>query len=177
MTPSPTALRATPAPASLESVVFDYLVDIVGDGVFEFGTPQNKAANWLIYDDPSSLVAQLPLVPPAGTELDPWGRVLQRFLMAFFYYAHSSNGFLPWLSCNPPDNSEFDTGSDPSACIFQMPIALLEEQVQYSPVRAVRWLSIAHECDWQGVSCHVIGSEEESMRAVDRITMGTFLAS
>ena len=165
VTPSPTTRFVTPAPTNLELDVLNYLSERVGSAVSEFGTPQYKAATWLINEDPSSLVTQRPL---------DQARLLQRFLMAYFYYAHSNSGFWPWVSCNPPNIVEDEAGSDPSACTFQMPIALLENgSLQYSQVRGVRWLSIAHECDWQGVSCAVIDIEDEVMLAVERITLGT----
>jgi hypothetical protein len=80
--------------------------------------------------------------------------VLQRFLLAWFYYSTTSTstsdgGTTSWVSCNPPPQG---TPLE-EECVFQLPVGYTGTALSYAPTSGIRWLSAANECDWQGITC------------------------
>jgi hypothetical protein len=174
--PQPPSTTAPPSSSVDMNIYFSYFATIVGETVFQQGTPQNAAAAWVVYDDPGT--AEGNVTKPSGPVINPLPGtaptstvttssksprtdrlpedLLQRFLLALFYFAHSNNGDSPWVSCNPPSGGNGDSGSDDaSQCNFQSPIAELSDgTLEYLEVPGIRWLSSASECNWQGVACN-----------------------
>jgi hypothetical protein len=96
-------------------------------------SPYAKALEWMIHQDPMALV-------PGDSNF------IQRYVMAYFYYATTTNG--PWKSCNPA----IVGGSESSFCYQTIQEYLEEEGSEKIP--ATRWLSSAHECEFAGVVCN-----------------------
>jgi Leucine-rich repeat (LRR) protein len=116
-----------------ELEIFSLLVREFGDVVLEPDTPHNLAAQWI--------------VSPQGLPADVT-RLLQRYILALFYYQTSENGTSPWRSCNPPSEFEDDT------CTFLEFAKLANDDIIYAPrPGSVRWLSSQDECNWEGVLC------------------------
>jgi hypothetical protein len=85
---------------------------------------------------------------PLQLDIDS-ARILQRYLMAFFYYSTSNNTLSPWRSCAPAVEGEDDS------CVFlEYTLSPLNESVVYveQPGKK-RWLSGTHECEWEGIVC------------------------
>ena len=124
----------TPAPTSYRETVGiqNQLVAVVGDEKLSaVDSPQQKAANWIMNDDPMQL-------PPESPNL------IQRYLLAVFYFASTELG--PWLSCNPPAKGENST------CTYKE-LTQVEPGLVYGEKEWIRWLSDEHECVWAGVYC------------------------
>jgi hypothetical protein len=70
---------------------------------------------------------------------------VQRYIMAYFYYATTANG--PWLTCNPV------VGNESEFCYLKLS--------GENEIAATRWLSPVHECQFAGVICndknHIVG--------------------
>jgi hypothetical protein len=80
--------------------------------------------------------------------------LIQRYLMALFYFQTTSNRETQWNSnCTAADNPE--PGN--SICNYVTPVRLqngaLAEGVLLQIAQASRWLSEESECDWAGVTC------------------------
>lgn len=75
-----------------------------------------------------------------------------RFILAWFYYASSSNGAKPWLSCNPPNRSK---GENDTCTFMSFSQASSDRSsVSFTKVlRTPRWLSKYNQCTWPGVTC------------------------
>jgi hypothetical protein len=113
-----------------ENDILSSLAGEVGGAVFEVGTPHHLAAQWII--------------SPDGLPADS-SRLLQRYIIALFYYQTSENGQSPWRSCNPPNEAEDDT------CTFLEFTRLPNDDITDEPRPGrVRWLSSQDECDWEG---------------------------
>jgi hypothetical protein len=84
-------------------------------------SPYAKALDWMIRQDP------MELVPGVDSNL------VQRYIMAYFYYATTANG--PWRSCNPAVGNELEF-----CYLIKVP--------------AIRWLGSVHECQFAGVACN-----------------------
>jgi hypothetical protein len=129
VTESPTVAPTT----SRESVFRQFFAENVSPLVYEEGTPQFRAAEWIMNEDPKQL-------EPSSQ------RLLQRYLMAFLYFHTSNQG--EWLSCNPPKDGEDDT------CIFLEFARDGNDAISFTPKPGkTRWLSGQEECDWEGVEC------------------------
>jgi hypothetical protein len=96
-------------------------------------SPYSKALEWMIHQDP------MKLVPGVDSNL------VQRFIMAYFYYATTTNG--PWQSCNPA------VGSESESCDLSV-VNYIFEVRQGKQIPATRWLSLVHECQFAGVVCN-----------------------
>lgn len=94
-------------------------------------SPQGKAANWIMNEDPMMLEPEAP-------------NLIQRYLLAVFYFASTELG--PWLSCNPPADGENST------CIYKE-LTQVEPGLVYGEKEWIRWLSDEHECEWAGLFC------------------------
>lgn len=127
------------SPSSREEKIYrDQFMKVVGEAVMQRGSPHDKAANWIISADPLSLSADA-------------SNLIQRYLLALFYYTTTDNGRRPWPSCNPPEGDENTT------CVFsKLEIDSVNESTYYISVPAVRWLSGTHECEWVGHSCDLL---------------------
>lgn len=128
-TMSPTSAR--------ESVFLSIFREAVGEKILMEGTPHNRAAQWIMNEDPRQL-------EPDDPDL------LQRFILAFFYFHTTNNGQNKWRSCNRPDP---EAGED-DTCEYLEFTRLRDDSVEYVPRKnRIRWLSGEKECRWQGVQC------------------------
>ena len=93
------------------------------------GSPQDRAADWIMFEDPLGLSPNAP-------------NLMQRYHMALFYFLTTNNGEKPWNSCNPPRENETDE------CLY-----IANEFDDMGNRNATRWLSGIHECEWIGVFC------------------------
>jgi hypothetical protein len=128
----------TPAPTTLlEKSYRDQFVVEVGDEVNVPGSPQARAAEWIMYEDPLALSPDAP-------------NLIQRYHLALLYYRTTKNGELRWNSCNPPMASETDF------CTFQ-DIGFTGDEIEYTVYTnipdQVRWMAGLHECEWRGTFC------------------------
>ena len=74
--------------------------------------------------------------------------LLQRYLMALFYFHTSSGGEKPWRSCGPPGDGDSSTGE------FLRFERRPDDSIGFVPVPdSTRWLSGEFECLWEGVRC------------------------
>ncbi|CAB9510187.1 leucine Rich Repeat [Seminavis robusta] len=115
------------------------LEESMGDGDYYFETSEhnefqdvalhNRALDWLVVDDPLQLDADA-------------SNLLQRYLLALFYYQTSQNG--PWLNCAPPIKGS----QERTMCYFSRSGFPGESEAP-----AMRWLSGTSECQWAGVVC------------------------
>jgi hypothetical protein len=94
-------------------------LDGVGDPVLirDLVTPQGLAANWLINQD--------------YRKVCPDEKVVQRWVMAVFYYATNGD---EWLQCSVDGSDE---------CGSNLPFKSKQ-----------RFLSDFSECDWAGITCN-----------------------
>lgn len=111
----------------------DLVTRLVGEEqLTRYNSPYKKATDWMIYDDAWQL-----------TPDDE--RFVQRFIMAYFYFATSEDG--PWKSCNPPNATLAHTDQ----CSFEELVNI--RPLLHTPEQSTRWLSNTDECEWAGVSC------------------------
>ena len=102
-------------PSALEEgnpSVYKVLKSVSGDSIEDYGTPQFTAARWIISSD------------PAGTRSGDDPRLVQRYVLATFYYATNKDN--NWKRC-------------------------YEDHKFCNPGEA--FLSEADECEWSGVTC------------------------
>ena len=134
-TPAPvTDTPATLSPTSLSGVYRKIFAAAVGDAVHDPQTPQYRAAEWIINEDPSRL-------PPDDPSL------LQRYLCALFWVVTTNDGERPWRSCNPPQDEET------AECEFLRLFQSNSGEFVYVGEPAVRWLTGENECEWVGNIC------------------------
>jgi hypothetical protein len=113
-----------------------FFAEQVSELVYSPDTSHSLALQWIMNEDPLQL------------DIDS-ARILQRYLMAFFYYSTSNNTLSPWRSCAPAVEGEDDS------CVFlEFTLSPLNESVVYveQPGKK-RWLSGTHECEWEGIVC------------------------
>jgi hypothetical protein len=106
-------------------------------------SPYAKALEWIIHQDPMELV-------PAGDDADSNQHLVQRYIMAYLYFATTTKG--PWRSCNPPDGSISDSDDFEFCYLYEMKHFF--ELGQEKQIPATRWLSSVHECQFGGVVCN-----------------------
>ncbi|CAB9501690.1 leucine Rich Repeat [Seminavis robusta] len=114
-------------------------------------SPYSKALQWLVTEDTLDLNASS-------------GNLLQRFLMAYFYFHTSQEG--RWVSCNPA------RGRENHFCSYRY-VKPFDEEYDESPWH-IRWLSGEHECEWAGVYCEASQVNELSLNGYN--LSGTFPA-
>lgn len=109
-------------------------------------TAYDRALRWIADDDPRQLSTTAP-------------NLVQRYVMALFYYQTSNNGNKKWRSCNPPGvvgsggENDIDVDDD-SKCILYEFMRLSDDEIEYVPQTGrTRWLSGKDECAWEGVRC------------------------
>jgi hypothetical protein len=130
-TDSPTA---SPTNAR-ESVYRRYFAEEVSSQASVPGTAAFLASEWIINDDPRQV------------EVDS-DRLKQRYMLALLYFHTTGLGTTPWLSCNPPSETEDDS------CTYLEYGRLPDDTVAYTEIpNRIRWLSSADECQWEGVLC------------------------
>ena len=136
----------------------------VGNRVDEIGSPHEKAAYWMIHDDPLALPIDAP-------------NIMQRYTLVLFYYLTG-----PWKSCNPPDQNNNNNNDEGRFCRFQRLTRIPQrkpsrgdrhddnnndddetEDFQYHEEPSFRWLSGEHECRWAGISC----DESQVIRSIE----------
>ena len=130
----PTGTPTSSPTSSQEGMYRQQFAAVVGDAVMTAGTPHDMAANWIIAEDPAKLGSEAP-------------NLIQRYLLALFYFITTNNGSTPWRSCNRP------TGDEGDECQFERFTRLNNDSIGYVPETAVRWLSAGHECTWVGSMC------------------------
>ena len=129
---SPTSTPTTAPTAGQEGVFREQFAAVVGNMVYEKGSAHDRAADWIMFDDPMSL--------------DPLAdNLIQRYLLALFYFITTQNG--PWKSCNQPGDGE------DHSCDFQRFMRRPDDAIFFQPEAAIRWLSDQHECQWVGAVC------------------------
>jgi hypothetical protein len=177
-TSPPSTLQPTLDPRKENVLEFlNSILDVSGE-IYVDGTPANAAANWLLEQDPRSqgvdqTQQQLQMMDDLLELVDKDG-ISQRFLLALFYYTTSSVGTSPWLSCSPPPEATplLET------CDYHKPISnngTWPPRLYRIIAGRTRWLSAAHECDWQGVTCKdQLGEEEQTVRVVTAMEIGTY---
>mmetsp|Transcript_34541 Transcript_34541/g.51265 ORF Transcript_34541/g.51265 Transcript_34541/m.51265 type:complete len:825 (-) Transcript_34541:59-2533(-) len=127
------SLSPTASPTTDEEGAFkEQLARGVTYRVYLEGTPQWRAAEWIIHHDPLKLDPSAP-------------NLLQRYILVLFYMKTSDEG--PWRTCNP-NNSTGD-----SDCIFDKLFRNEDDEIDYKQEAATAWLSYEHECNWVGVLC------------------------
>jgi len=137
LTLPPTGAPTMSPTSARESIFLSKFGQAVGEKVLEEGTPHNLAAQWIMNEDPRQL-------EPTDADL------LQRYILAFFYFHTTENGENKWRSCNPPDP---EAGED-DTCEFLEFTRLQDDSIQFVPRQnRIRWLSGEEECRWQGVEC------------------------
>jgi len=132
---SPSAAPSDAPTTAAEGRYREQFISVVGSAVNEDGTAHDRAASWIMYED------RLRLTP-----IDD--NLIQRYLLAYFYFATTSNEETAWKSCNRPKfNQE-------SSCNHQKFLRNpADDTIFYEPEPATRWLSDTHECEWIGVQC------------------------
>jgi hypothetical protein len=118
--------------AILEGTYRAQFVSEVGNAVNVKGSPQDRAAEWIMFEDPLGL-------PTNASNL------IQRYHMALFYFLTTNNGEKAWNSCNQPRENETDE------CLY-----VAGEFDDLGNRSATRWLSGTHECEWIDVLCDPI---------------------
>jgi hypothetical protein len=131
---APTGTPTESPSSSEEGKHYEVFAAVVGDAVMTAGTPHSMAANWIIAEDPANLSFDAP-------------NLVQRYLLALFYFTTTNNGRNPWRSCNRP------TGDEGDECQLLRFTRLEDDSIDYVPENAVRWLSAKHECEWVGNIC------------------------
>lgn len=138
--PSESALPIEPTtqpsvhPAALLESQYRAVIGSVFPQANEPGSSHDLALQWMVFEDPLGLSPN-----------DPG--LLQRYIVALFWYLTTSNGESPWRSCNKPGPGEGDD------CIFQVFIRTQNDAVTYIDQQATRWLSGTNECDWVRITC------------------------
>jgi len=94
----------------------------------------HRAARWIISEDPMKLNSYA-------------GNLIQRYLLALFYFTTTNDGERPWRSCNKPKSDENST------CIHERFSRVANDTITYEPDDAIRWMSEEHECNWVGNIC------------------------
>eukprot|EP00934_Nitzschia_sp_Nitz4_P008742 Nitzschia sp. Nitz4//scaffold95_size97785//6851//13079//NITZ4_004655-RA/size97785-processed-gene-0.3-mRNA-1//1//CDS//3329560436//8732//frame0 len=156
------APTTTPMPTGIsDEELMALFASVVGDVVYEEGTPYNNAAVWFIQDDPARLKYQRRRLQEGYSDKELL--YIQRFLMGYLWFVTTDNGANEWLSCNPvlPDYEEED-------CTYQKPIRKSwDGTLVYQEVPWTRWLSGAAECSWAGVTCVTTGSGRLAVSGID----------
>lgn len=133
--PSPTSAPSGAPTTRAEGIYRVQFSSIVGEEVDEPNSPQDRAAIWIMYEDQIRL--------PPGDE-----HLIQRYILAFFYFFTTANEEKTWKSCNRPRFNE------DAACDFmRFKRDPMTDEIYFEPEAATRWLSNTHECDWIGVQC------------------------
>jgi hypothetical protein len=133
---SPTFQRETCIAARIESALLSDL-SVLDDPT----SPQSKARDWILYDDPAGLVDCTS------------SNLIQRWALATFYFATTKDNNTQWLGCAPTVDP-IDTD-----CIGYT----LTDELRGTPrkdrtytqdiIDQKQWLKHANECLWYGAYC------------------------
>lgn len=130
-------LAPTEAPTTAADGIYrEQFIAVVGPQVSVEGSPHDRAATWIINEDPQRLT-------PRSENL------IQRYLLALFYFMTTENEMTLWKSCSRPQENEDDT------CELLKFTRNPDDTISYLPEPATRWLSNTHECEWTGITCDV----------------------
>lgn len=113
-----------------------FIQQLVASDVFQNNdpaSPYERALQWILHDDPLQLTVED-------------SNLMQRYLVAYLYFALTQNGTIS--TCSPPK----DPWSDSPVCTFRA-IGDFGPPIVYTNLPAARWLSNASECDWGGIRC------------------------
>jgi hypothetical protein len=125
----------TESPTTMtEGIYREQFIAAVGPKVMDYGSPHDRAAFWIIHEDPQHL--------SASSE-----NLIQRYILALFYFVTTSNETEPWKSCGRPQDN------DNESCEFLRLNRANNDSLIYIPENATRWLSGTDECTWVGISC------------------------
>jgi len=140
-TPRPTASPTPqPTPAFYLDAVGDTIYNLVGDKMYDEGSPYALAADWIVNYDPMQLGPR-----------DP--NIAQRYLLSMLFFEW--NG-MDWTECTPTDDpNDIDCEATCYDWLFGDPFDCQKK----------RWLSNSHECEWLGVTC----PEDKSVRGLELI--------
>lgn len=132
----------TRSPTSILEVTYrDFFAKRVGYSVYTPGTPLYNAAEWIIDYDQQGLSNNAP-------------NLMQRYLMALFYYLTTQNRQLQWRSCNPVTHDKEEDWELVHNCTYEKLIRTdNNDAFGQEDISAMSWLSPAHECEWAGVVC------------------------
>lgn len=136
-TSSPTVVcNMSPETRGALMTTFIQIVSATED-VDEEGSPQNKAANWIINED--------------GARLCPQDdSFIQRYVMAVFYYSTNGNR---WFQCRSPEDSGLSIPEANEAC-----------NITSLGNTSDAWLTPGSECMWGGVTCN---SDQDFVEQID----------
>jgi hypothetical protein len=128
-TSSPT--RACNMSTEARESLMQILIKVVSNSndVNTEGSPQNKAAKWIIYEDSATLC------PQDDT-------FIQRYVIAVFYFSTRGKR---WVECRAPD-----THDDPKS----ISDANQACQINVPGGGSDAWLTPKHECNWGGIACN-----------------------
>jgi Leucine rich repeat N-terminal domain len=125
----------TESPTTVTDGIYrEQFIAAVGPKVLEYGSPHDRAASWIMNEDPQHL--------SASSE-----NLIQRYILALFYFMTSSTEMEPWKSCNRPQNGESES------CQFLKFYRASNDSIVFVPENATRWLSGTDECNWIGITC------------------------
>ena len=128
---------ATPIPYRATLGIRETLTPFISEEYFDdVRNPYRKALDWITYHDPTATTPDNP-------------RFIQRFILAYFYYATSAKK--PWTSNCAPSSSENE--SDTCKYEFIRSIRPIDDRVNKT---GTRWLSKTDECEWAGVQCDAL---------------------
>jgi hypothetical protein len=113
-------------------------------------TPQSRALEWITNED--TIVPTLcPNVDGPGCKLEGQNPMVQRYVLATFYFATNGDA---WGQCSAPENLD-DAASvaaaNDSCDRVVTPYAVTNERVGDTSTDA--WLGPVNECEWGGVAC------------------------
>jgi hypothetical protein len=136
-TSSPTVV-CNMSPETRESLMSTFIQIVSAtEDVDEEGSPQNKAANWIINED--------------GARLCPQDdSFIQRYVMAVFYYSTNGNR---WFQCRSPEDSGLSIPEANEAC-----------NITSLGNTSDAWLTPGSECMWGGVTCN---SDQDFVEQID----------
>lgn len=138
-----------PTPAFYVDAVGDTIFSLVGDKMFDSGTPYSAAAEWIAKDDPMQLVAND-------------RNIAQRYLLAMLFFTWNGLG---WNECVPTDDPD---DVECKATCFEAVYA--EDDFECD---RRRWLSNSHECEWLGVFCSDDGAVVKGLELIGNNLRGT----
>mmetsp|Transcript_10053 Transcript_10053/g.28584 ORF Transcript_10053/g.28584 Transcript_10053/m.28584 type:complete len:1102 (+) Transcript_10053:561-3866(+) len=163
-TNQPTPLATTPPDPR-----FFELANIAGPAVFQDGTPEQAAANWILFDDPALMDDSNNTTTRRYLQQTTTINI-QRFLLAYFYFATSQNG--PWRSCNNPSTTTS------SSCRFSKLTGIHDDgTLMFTSMEGIAWLSEMNECEWMGIQCNGENSTVSEISLAAQILTGNLGAT
>ncbi len=133
-------------------------IAIGASGRIDPGTPQDIALRWLIQIDPYFICPD-----------DP--KVLQRYILAVFYYSTDGDDWDECSAPDDPDNANSIDRANENCSLTTTPIIGGSQNPSFLPTTEGRfaWLTPVYECEWAGITCRV------DTTCVDRIEFGKYM--